>query len=226
MRFRVKALLLVASLVPASLVAGVDRAPDGERWWSHVLFLADDRLEGRDTGSEGHRKSAEYVAREFAAIGLKPAGTDEYFQPVRLKTKEIDESHFKPHCWLVQDGNTEALTLGEDANITLRVDPAPSIDAELVFTGYGLAVPEADYDDFKGLDIRGKVVVYLAGAPPSIPGPLAAHMQSAAERRRAAESAGGNRHRRDPEPQEYGHPLGAIDAGAVLEVDDAGRSGA
>jgi hypothetical protein len=48
-------------------------AQDGGRWWSHVRFLADDALEGRDTGSPGHRKAAEYVAKQFEALGLRPA---------------------------------------------------------------------------------------------------------------------------------------------------------
>ncbi len=74
------------------------------------------------------------------------------------------------------------MTLGRDAIISLRVDPAPTVEAELVFAGYGLSVPEVNHDDFAGLDVRGKLVVHLAGAPSSIPGPLAAHMQSAAER--------------------------------------------
>ena len=47
----------------------------GERWWEHVKFLADDRLEGRDTGSEGHRLAAQYAADQFKRVGLKPAGT-------------------------------------------------------------------------------------------------------------------------------------------------------
>ncbi len=57
-----------------SVVAG--DVPDGQRWWSHVAVLADDRLEGRITGSQGHRKAAEYVAAEFARSGLEPAGTE------------------------------------------------------------------------------------------------------------------------------------------------------
>jgi hypothetical protein len=85
---------------------------------------------------------------------------------------------------------TEALTLGEDAVISLRVDPAHSVDAELVFAGYGLRIPEADHDDFAGLDVRGKVVVALQGAPPSIPGPLAAHMQSTEESARLLKRLG------------------------------------
>lgn len=173
-------MLLAALIVVANASAEAADKPDGTRWWSHVRFLADDALEGRNTGTEGHRKAAAYVAEEFAKAGLKPAGLDGYFQPVQLISSAIDESRSSLN--LVRTTGTESLTLGEDANIGLRVDPAPALDAELVFAGYGLSIPEAGYDDFKGLDVRGKVVVYLAGPPPSIPGPLAAHMQSAHER--------------------------------------------
>jgi hypothetical protein len=154
--------------------------PDGQRWWSHVAVLADDRLEGRNTGTAGHLKAAQYVAGEFAHSGLKPAGTDGYLQPVRFISREIDEDHSS--LTLIKQTGPESLVLGRDAIISLRVDPAPKVEAELVFIGHGLAIPEAHHDDFAGLDVRGKLVVYLAGAPPSIPGPLAAHMQSGAER--------------------------------------------
>ena len=154
---------------------------DGARWWSHVEALAGDDLEGRDTGSAGHRKAAEYVAREFARAGLQPAGTEGFFQPVKFRSKEIDEANTRVEL-VGEDGRAELFALGPDAIVSLRVDPAPSVDAAMVFAGFGLANAEAKHDDFAGLDVKGKVVVYLAGAPSTIAGPLAAHMQSAGER--------------------------------------------
>jgi hypothetical protein len=168
------AIVVLAPHPPGSR-ASAGEIPDGERWWSHVAVLADDKLEGRNTGSAGHRRAAEYVA-----AGLKPAGTEGYLQPVHLISREIDENHSS--LALINETGPLPLVLGEDAVISLRVDPAPAVEAPLVFAGHGLSIPEANYDDFAGLDVRGKLVVYLAGAPPSIPGPLAAHMQSAAER--------------------------------------------
>ena len=168
------------AMVPLSLVVRAADAPDGQRWWSHVLVLADDTLEGRNTGSEGHRKAAEYVAKEFERAGLKPAGTEGYLQPVRLTSRAIDEEHSSLE--LVRESGSVPLTLGQDAIISARVDPAPTVEADLVFAGYGLTIPEAHHDDFDGLDVRGKLVVLLNGAPSSISGPLASHMQSAGER--------------------------------------------
>jgi len=171
---------LTCSFIASSGFAAAPQSAKDSRWWSHVSYLADDALEGRNTGSEGHRKAAAYVAKEFEKAGLRPGGKDGYFQSVAFITNELDES--RSGLTLVGPSGEQALTLGDDANISVRIDPAASVDAELVFAGHGLAIPEANHDDFQGLDVRGKVVVYLSGPPPSVPAPLAAHMQSARER--------------------------------------------
>ena len=161
--------LVIAVVASMPLVARGADEPDGARWWSHVTFLADDRLEGRDTGSAGHREAAEYVAGHFARAGLRPAGTDGYLQPVKFQSREIDEAHSS--LSFVENGREQPLTLGEDAIISLRVDPAVSVEADLVFAGYGLSNAEAGHDDFQGLDVHGKIVVYLMRRPTSIPAP-------------------------------------------------------
>jgi hypothetical protein len=181
-------ILFAVAVTAAGWCLGAADAPDGRRWWSHVAFLADDALEGRDTGSPGHRKAADYVAKEFEKLGLRPAGTDGFLQPIELKSRSIDEAH--SGLALVRDGTEEPLRLGEDAVISLRVDPAPSFEAALVFAGYGLSIPEVGHDDFKGLDVRGKLVVYLRGAPPDVAGPLAAHAQSEGQRSAALRKVG------------------------------------
>src|SRR5437763_8912552 len=91
---------------------------DGKSWWEHVKVLADDKMEGRDTGSEGHRKAAAYVAEQMKKAGLKPAGSDGYFQAVKFKSRKIDES--QSSLSLVRDGKVEVLSLGEDANFSMR----------------------------------------------------------------------------------------------------------
>ncbi len=197
--------------------------PDGQRWWSHVVALADDKLEGRNTGSEGHRKAADYVAREFERAGLKPAGTEGFLQTVRLTSRSIDEDHSS--LSLIRDNGTVPLTLGQEAIISSRVDPSPMVEADLVFAGYGLTIPEAHHDDFDGLDVRGKLVVFLNGAPSSISGPLASHMQSAGERAALLKRVGAIGMVSHPQPQEHGHPLGAFRPGEVHAVDGPGRPG-
>jgi Peptidase family M28 len=162
--------------------------PDGARWWSYVEFLASDKLEGRNTGSEGHRKAAEYVAAQFERDRLKPAGDSGYIQPVKFITKELDES--ASSLTLERSGKPRTLKLGEDAIISTRVDLQPLVEAGLVFVGYGLAVPEIHYDDFADLDTKGKIAVYMSGAPASLSSELAAHYQSTRERSSAFRKAG------------------------------------
>jgi hypothetical protein len=177
---------ILAISIPVVLFAA--SAPDGARWWSYVEFLASDKLEGRNTGSEGHRKAAAYVAAEFERDGLKPAGVEGYIQPVKFKTLQLDESHSS--LALVRGGVEKPVTLGEQAMIGARVDPVPSLEAKLVFVGYGLRVPETGYDDFSGIDTKGKIAVFINGAPANLSGALAAHYQSAAERWQTLKAAG------------------------------------
>jgi hypothetical protein len=163
-------------------------AADGTRWWSYIEYLASDALEGRGLGTEGYKKASEYVAGQFEKAGLKPAGTSAYFQPIQFDVRRIVEE--KSNVSLVRDGKTDPVDLGNDANISLRGDPGHDIDAAAVFVGYGLTVPEKSYDDLKGLDLKGKIAVYLAGGPADIPGPLKSHYQSAGERWKFLKAAG------------------------------------
>jgi hypothetical protein len=172
-------------------LAGVaaDATDAAARWWSYVEYLASDALEGRNTGSEGHRKAAEYVAAQFQQAGLKPAGENgSYIQPVSFLTKQLDES--QSSLALRRPDGVENLRLGDDAIIATRADPASLVDAELVFAGYGLRIPELTYDDFAGLETKGKIIVYLNGAPSKAAGPLASHYETAAERWAAMKSVG------------------------------------
>ena len=136
---------------------------------AHIQFLADDLLEGREAGTRGYQLAANYVAAQFAALGLQPAGSDGgYFQPVPLRTFEAVGSE----CSLVviRDGKELALTYGKDfamAGDPLRAET--SVTAPVVFVGHGVTAPEAGYDDYAGVDARGKIVVLLQGAPASLP---------------------------------------------------------
>src|SRR5438094_220511 len=143
----------VTCAVALTMTAAIAVHADGKRWWSHVEALANDGMEGRNTGSAGHKRAAEYVAAHFKDAGLEPAGTSGYIQPIKFKTRRIDES--QSSLALVRDGKTEPLTLGEDANISMRVDSAPSLEAPLVFVGYGLNIPERNINDFQGLNLKG-----------------------------------------------------------------------
>jgi len=162
--------------------------PAGRRWWSYVEYLADDKLEGRLTGSPGHRQAAEFVAKQFEQDGLQPAGTAGYLQPVEFVSRTVDEKASR--LALAREGKTEPLEFGEDAILSARVASPASLEAPLEFVGYGLDVPELNHNDLAHSDLRGKIAVYMYGGPASIPGLLRAHYQSIEERWKSLRRAG------------------------------------
>jgi Zn-dependent M28 family amino/carboxypeptidase len=161
---------------------------DGKTWWDYVKVLADDNMEGRETGSAGLKRAEAYVVEQLKADGVEPAGSDGYYQLVKFEVRQIVEKDSS--IALIRDGKSEPLALGEDAFFNTRVNLAPEIEAPLVFIGYGLTIPEKNYDDLAGLDLKGKVVVIFGGSPAEMPGALASHYQSAGERWKALRKAG------------------------------------
>ncbi len=180
-----------AAVIAAWSLAGAEKTDWdalGKRWWAHVQYLADDKLEGRDTGSRGFETAARYVAGHFRNAGLRPAGTQGYFQPVEFAARQIDEAHSSLE--LVREGKAERLTLGDEAFFGLEANPGENVEAPMVFVGYGLRVPEMNYDDFAELDLRGKIAVLVTGGPAKMPGPVKAHYQTGEERWKALKEAG------------------------------------
>jgi hypothetical protein len=167
---------------------GTDWDALGRRWWSHVQVLADDRMEGRETGSPGFAKAGEYVAEQFRAAGLQPAGTQGFLQPMDFQVNQLDPTHNSLE--LVRDGHVHAVDLTKDASFVVSSATVESADAEAVFVGYGLTVPDLHYDDLAGLDLRGKIAVLLRGGPAHMPSPLKAHFASPEERANALRKAG------------------------------------
>jgi Zn-dependent M28 family amino/carboxypeptidase len=179
---------LALILVAATCGAQAAEHFDGKTWWDTVKVISDDKYEGRDTGSKGERQAQEYIVGKLKELGVTPAGSNGFYQSVKLRTLVIDESHCQ--LALVRDGVAQKLTLGEQAFFSTRFPPAPKVDAPLVFVGYGLTIPEKNYNDFAGLDLTNKVAVILTGSPADIPSALSAHYQSRAERWKALKAAG------------------------------------
>ena len=171
------AAVCVLALVPPAVAhpsgAEVDLAlsriqPEAIR--AHMSFLADDLLEGRGTGSRGYELAAKYVAARFEALGLKPAGDQgSYFQrvPLRKATPVADGSSLA----VIRGGQRTELTPGEDFLLQGQslIEEDSSVTAPVVFAGYGVTAPELGYDDYAGVDVRGKIVVILSGAPKAFP---------------------------------------------------------
>ena len=188
MKFR----LLLAGFAALSLSqSGIAQAPDtgpgdfsADAFRAHVAFLADDLLEGRDTGSRGHEIAARYVASEFASLGLHPGNGDSWFQQVGFVRAASD-----PGATLTVAGRTFAQ--GHDIALRASADGAASIEAPLVFVGYGLDMPSHGLNDYQGLDVRGKIVVVLSGTPAGLPTDVAAHLNGDKRRMAAARGAVG-----------------------------------
>jgi Zn-dependent M28 family amino/carboxypeptidase len=152
--------------LPAGAAASMQRI-EARRIAEHVRFLADDLLEGRAPGTRGGDIAANYIAAQFALEGLKPAGDNGgYLQKVDfvgVKTLPATSASLQP-----THGNAIALRLAEDY-VTGNQTQTDSvdIDAPIVFVGYGIEAPEYQWNDFKGVDVRGKVVLVMVNEPPS-----------------------------------------------------------
>lgn len=138
---------------------------------AHVRFLADDHLEGRAPGTHGGDIAARYLASQLELLGVNPGGTDgTYFQRVPLLGIQTDYS--KSHAEIVNTDPSAPGTLpltflddfviGNESQVE-QVD----VKAGIVFVGYGIQAPEQQWDDWKGVDVKGKVVLMLVNDPPS-----------------------------------------------------------
>jgi len=145
---------------------------------AEMRFLSDDLLEGRGTGTRGFQIAAEYMATEFEGMGLKGAGENgTYFQGVPLRSASVDET--KSTLTLVRGGKEEVLVHRRD--FISRTDPGreyTSVEAPVVYVGMGVTAPEQGYDDYKGVDAKGKIVALINGAPPSFDSAVRAHYSS------------------------------------------------
>jgi hypothetical protein len=151
-----------------AIVAGAqsaDLASEGAAWWAHIKFLADDSLEGRNVGTPGFDKALDYVEGQFKAIGLKPAGTSGYRQPLKLDSRTLVPE--QSSLALVRNGTEEPLAIGQDATLNARGELDGSTEAQMVFVGYGMSIPDAGWDDFAGQNLRGKIAVYVNAFPPA-----------------------------------------------------------
>ena len=183
--------LLAAAGAAASAQPGAP-APHSERaraWWATVATLAADEMDGREAGSDGHRRASDLVAQRFAALGLQPAGENgTFFQAVRLEERRFTEG--ASSAALVTNGASTPLAIPGDIFFRVAGGPPPErVDAPMVFIGYGFHLPEAGHDDFAGLELRGKVAVVINGqGPASLSGALKSHAR--ADRARQLLAAG------------------------------------
>ncbi|MGI4757876.1 MAG: M28 family peptidase, partial [Janthinobacterium lividum] len=157
-------------------------------WWSHVQFLADDKLEGRKAGTPGYEKAVAYVEQQFKAIGLKPAGTQGYQQPIAFVPTTLNMANSS--LVLKNASGTVNFDLGKDMTLSPHVDGSAVVSAPLVFIGYGLRIPRKHIDDLAGLDLKGKVAVFYNAPPEHLQGPQRAYARGADQRWKQLHEAG------------------------------------
>ncbi len=156
----------IAGLPPAARAAAQSIDPAKIR--AHVRFLSLDLLEGRGPGTRGDALAAEYIATQFALAGLKPAGDNgTYFQRVPLYAVHTNEEKTK-FSFVAANGKKVDLAYGSEVVSKDQTGQATAdIDAPIVFAGYGIDAPEYKWNDYDGVDIKGKIALIIVNEPPS-----------------------------------------------------------
>lgn len=141
---------------------------DGEKIRAHVRFLSLDLLEGRGPGTRGAELAAEYIATQFALNGLEPAGENgSYFQRVPLYAVHTVEDKTK-FAFVPVDGQAVYLSYGSEIVAKDQTGQEDAdLDAPVVWVGYGIHAPEYNWDDYAGVDVKGKIALVIVNEPPS-----------------------------------------------------------
>ena len=153
----------IALVIP---LAAQDMHVSGEKIRAHVKYLASDQLQGRGVGTTGERLATRYIASQLKAEGVQPGGENgTYFQRVPMMGVSV-----LPGASLKASGkrmNMSFKPIEDYVGTPLSQKPQNDFDAEAVFVGHGISAPEFGWDDYKGQDLRGKVLVYFTNEPPS-----------------------------------------------------------
>lgn len=159
---RPQALLLIMAIAASAQTPEIS----GDHIRAHVKYLASDQLEGRGVGTRGEKLATEYIASQFQMIGAKPEGDHgSYFQQVPLVGVTT-----LPNATLAAAGPNQTATfrwLDDFVGVNELQQPNDQFEAEAIFVGHGIVAPEFHWDDFKGVDVKGKVLVLFTNEPPS-----------------------------------------------------------
>ncbi|MDB5695050.1 MAG: aminopeptidase [Sphingomonas bacterium] len=204
--FRISAALGLALLTgaavaqrpePAARVDARMAAPlpaDQAAMKAHVLFLASDAMRGREAGSAEYDIAAQYVAAQFYAAGLRPAGDADaagtgYLQRVPMVSYRVEGPG--KFAWKPRNGRAQPLAPGADFIATANAARAETrVSAPVVFVGHGVTAPQYGHDDYKGVDVRGKIVAVVNGAPAGFGGEESAFFARAGTKARTAQARG------------------------------------
>lgn len=155
----------VAATTPATPAYTFGPEISAEDFAQHVKTLASDEFEGRAPGSKGEQLTVDYLKQQFERLGLKPGNGDSYFQTVPMVQTTVDVP--ATAVKLSIGGAERPLKFGEEMVIGTRTGQAEVVvaDSDLVFVGYGVNAPENHWNDYAGVDVKGKTVVMLINDP-------------------------------------------------------------
>ncbi len=178
------------ALAAGCAVAGEEPSADKNLIKAHLSFLADDLLEGRETGSRGFDIAALYVVAQFTQYGVQPKGDrGGYLQTVPLKSSQLVQE--SPSVAILSNSRNEALAYLDDYAISgSLLEDRSQVSAPLIFVGYGIDAPRFNHRDYADADVKGKIAVMLLGKPSSFPTEEGAHFGSAEHKRSAAAERG------------------------------------
>jgi hypothetical protein len=162
--------------------------PDAIR--AHMRFLSDSLLQGRGTGTPGYQIAARYIATQLEAAGLHPAGVNgTWYQTVPLRKSVLNDG--KSSLVLVtKSGGQTLVPLKDYVQFGDLIKPDNSVEAPVVFVGFGVTAKENDYDDYTGADAKGKIVVVIDGAPAKFPSTVRAYYSDNVVKQRNAAAHG------------------------------------
>lgn len=161
-----------------------------EAMQGHMAFLADDLLEGRAPNTRGERMTALYIASQMRAAGLKPAGEGSgYLQSVGLRSSKLDPDSVR-FAITGPSGRREFINGRHVVVLSEEAAGEERVEAEVVFVGSGIVSAKHGLDEYAGLDVRGKVVAVMGGAPAWLPSAEAAHLASSKQQRLEAQKRG------------------------------------
>lgn len=157
-----------ANIKPAASVQAAENSIDPENIRATVKYLSSDELEGRGPGLHGDALAEKYIAGKLGALGLKPAGDNATFlQKIHFVGTKVDAGRTAA-ALVPASGTALPLVFGQDFVVSdQHHTPSATVDAPIVFVGYGVTAPEFGWDDYAGVDVKGKVVLIIVGDPPS-----------------------------------------------------------
>jgi hypothetical protein len=159
MKSQARVLALVLSSAAALVAAGSPAT-----YLNHVKVLAAEGMQGRGAGSEGLERAADYIAKQFEALGVEPAGEKGYFQPFTVTTgAEMGDDN---HITVENNAGSETIEAGEGWT-PINFSRSGEVSGPVVFAGYGISASEFGYDDYFHFDVKDKIVVVLRYEPPS-----------------------------------------------------------